>query len=103
MGYQSEAGPRQKCKTLPEKITEAKKTWGVAQVAQCLPNKHEALSSNTAKGEKNKNVQLHFHLEPQTLSCNCSIYLPLPQYVIFLTSILLLLLPLTLYISQASI
>jgi hypothetical protein len=43
---QSEAGPGQKCETLSEKQTKAKRAGGVAEVVEHLLRKHEVLSSN---------------------------------------------------------
>jgi hypothetical protein len=44
-GSQSEPGLGKKHKTLFEKQTKDQKDWGVDQVVECLPSKHEAMSS----------------------------------------------------------
>jgi hypothetical protein len=41
-------------KTLSEKITKAKKSWGVAQVVKLLPIKLEALNSTPVPQKKKK-------------------------------------------------
>jgi hypothetical protein len=41
-GSRSEAGPRQKCKILSEKIAKAKRAEGMAQVVEYLPCKYNA-------------------------------------------------------------
>jgi hypothetical protein len=52
-GLQSEAGPRQKLKTLSKK-NKAKKirAGGMTRVVACLLSKHEALNSNPSTAEK---------------------------------------------------
>jgi acid phosphatase family membrane protein YuiD len=61
-GSQSKASPRQKLKTLSEKITKAKRVGGI-------PSKHEALSSSlsTAKKKKKKKVKATNFLEKSIL------------------------------------
>jgi hypothetical protein len=35
--------------------------WGVAQVVEYLPSKHEALSLNPTTASKNKHIQLSYY------------------------------------------
>jgi hypothetical protein len=42
----------QKCETLSEKLTKAKRAKDGAQVVGCLPPKHRALSSNPSAGKQ---------------------------------------------------
>jgi hypothetical protein len=35
-----------------QKVTEAKRAGSMDQVVECLPSKHEALSSNSSTGKK---------------------------------------------------
>jgi hypothetical protein len=52
--------PEQKCMTLSEKLTKAKRAGVVAQVVACLPSICKALSSNPSTNKKN--LLVHFFM-----------------------------------------
>jgi hypothetical protein len=62
-GLSSEASPRQKNKTLTEKQLKQKGLVGMVQVAEHLPNKLEALSSNHSTMKKKKFLNITHWLQ----------------------------------------
>jgi hypothetical protein len=48
-GWWFKASPGQKRKALSEKYLKAKKGWGMAQMVEHLPSKHEALKERERK------------------------------------------------------
>jgi hypothetical protein len=51
-GSRFKGSPGQKHKTLSEKIAKTKRAGGVTEVAQSLPSKHKAISSNPSTRKK---------------------------------------------------